>query len=118
MQMDRKTVEEAKEQIEKDLQELQLMFMRNERDLLRMRVQHLQEEKNGKSGEIEEKIKEILLDELTDIAKEMKKEKSEQREDGCIAINTPMARLHTVAVVYNTIWHNGGNGISYPARCC
>lgn len=108
--MDRKTVEEEKKQFEKDLQELQLEYMRNERDLLRMRVQHLQEEKNGKGGEIEEKIKEILLDELTDIAKEMKTEKSEQREDGFITLNTPMSRLHTVAVVYNTIWHAGRNG--------
>ena len=88
--------------------------LRNERDVLTLRVQHLLEEKNGKGKEIEEKIKEILLDELTDIAKEMKTE----REDGCISLNTPMARLQTVAIVYNAIWHAGGDGIFYPARYC
>ena len=88
--------------------------LRNERDVLTLRVQHLLEEKNGKGKEIEEKIKEILLDELTDIAKEMKTEKKEQTEDGYIVINTPISRLHTVAVIYNTIWQAGGNRIAYP----
>lgn len=109
---------EVSKGLEMELLEVTCEKLRNERDVLMMRVQHLQEEKNGKGGEIEEKIKEILLDELTDIAKEMKTEKSEQREAGCISFNTPMSRLHTVAVVYNTIWRAGGNGIFYPARCC
>lgn len=98
----KKVIVDSQKQLEKTWEELD-------------KLKRIMEENNGKGEEIEEKIKEILLDELTDIAKEMKTEKREQSEDGYMVINTPMSRLHTVAVVYNTIWQAGGNRIAYTA---
>lgn len=111
MQMDRKTVEEAKKQIEKDLQELQLMFMRNERDLLTMRVQHLKEEtdklENAESA-FNEKVESLLIKELEDIERDMGKRKVTEEE---FPILTPMRRVDFVVGIYNRLHNKGGSGI-------
>lgn len=116
MQMDRKTVEEAKKQIEKDLQELQLMFMRNERDLLTMRVQHLKEE-NDKLGNAEnafnEKVISILMKELDFIEKDVDNRVGDKEHDGIVP-RTPMSRMHSIVITYKLLTSKGGNGNAYP----
>lgn len=90
--------------------------LRNERDVLMMRVQHLKEENDklrNAENAFNEKVISILMKELDFIEKDVDNRVGDKEHDGIVP-RTPMSRMHSIVITYKLLTSKGGNGIAYP----
>lgn len=108
---------EVSKGLEMDQLRVEYAKLRNENDVLAMRVQHLKEEKEDKLRNAEnafnEKVISILMKELDFIEKDVDNRVGDKEHDGIVP-RTPMSRMHSIVITYKLLTSKGGNGIAYP----
>ena len=90
--------------------------LRNESDVLAMRVQHLKEENDklrNAENAFNEKVISILMKELDFIEKDVDNRVGDKEHDGIVP-RTPMSRMHSIVITYKLLTSKGGNGNAYP----
>lgn len=104
---------EVSKGLEMDQLKVTCAKLRNERDVLAMRVQHLNDKLGNAENAFNEKVISILMKELDFIEKDVDNRVGDKEHDGIVP-RTPMSRMHSIVITYKLLTSKGGNGIAYP----